>query len=91
MKKIFLYEDSFLLTFLLCSLVALMFSVSVDVFVLRQDCLSLSEVSHNRPSLAAAAWRLTETDATSLRNISGLCQADPASTGPRNSSIRENA
>ncbi len=71
-----------------------MFFGSVDVIVplsvsKRQDCLSLCEVSHNRLRLAAAAWRLTETDATSLRNISGLCQADPASTGPRKSSIRK--
>lgn len=70
-----------------------MFFGSVDVIVpssKRQDCLSLREVSHNRPRLAAAARRVTETDATSLRNISGLCRADPASTGPRKSSIREN-
>lgn len=73
----------------------LMFFGSADVFVpssvsKRDDCLSLCEVSHNRPRLAAAALRLTETDATSLRNISGLCRADPAFTGPRKSSIREN-
>lgn len=70
-----------------------MFFGSVDVIVpssKRQDWLSLREVSHNRPRLAAAARRVTETDATSLRNISGLCRADPASTGPGKSSIREN-
>lgn len=78
-------------TFSLCSLVALMLFGSVDVIVSkREDCLSLCEVSHNRPRLAAAARSLTETDATSLRNISGLYRADPASTGPRKSSIREN-
>lgn len=93
MKKISL---SFCIeTFLLCSLVALMLFGSVDVIVRapvskREDCLSLCEVSHNRPRLAAAARSLTETDATSLRNISGLYRADPASTGPRKSSIREN-
>lgn len=51
-----------------------MFSGSVDVIVhssVRRDRLSLSEVSHNRERLAAAAQRLTETDATILRNISG--------------------
>lgn len=85
----------YLLTFSQRSLVALMFFGSIDVILpssvyKRDDCLSLGEVSHNRPRLAAAAWRLTETDATSLRNISGLCRADPASTGPRKSSIREN-
>lgn len=66
-----------------------MFFGSVDVVIVpssvskRQDCLSLREVSHNRPRLVAAARRLTETDATSLRNISGLRRADPASTGPQ--------
>lgn len=55
----------------------------------RQDCLSLAEVGHNRSRLAAAMRRLTETDARSLRNISGLCRANPASAGPGRSSIRE--
>lgn len=84
---------TYLLTFSLWSLVALMFSGSVGVIVpssVRQGCLSPSEVSHSGSRLAAAARRLTETDATSLRNISGLCRANPASTGPRKSSIREN-
>ena len=68
---------------------------SVDVIVpssvsKREGCLSRCEVSHNRLCLAAAAQWLTETDATSLRNISELCRADPASSGPGKSSIREN-
>lgn len=76
-------------------MVALIFFGSVNVIVpssasKREDCLSVCEVSHNRPRLAAAARKLTKTDATSLRNISGLCRADPASAGPRKSSIREN-
>lgn len=89
-------EDVHLLQLLcvmsLCVLVGLMFSGSVGVTVppsVRQDCLSLAEVGHNRSRLAAAMRRLTETDAWSLRNISGLCQANPASTGPGRSSIRK--
>lgn len=72
-----------------------MFLSSADVIVPSpvskgEDCLSLCEVSHNRPHLAAATQKLTETDATSLRNISGFCRADRASRGPRKSSIRKN-
>lgn len=84
------------LNFSLYSVVALILFGTVDVIVpssasKSEDRLSFCDVSHNRPHLAPAAWKLTKTDATSLKNISGLCRADPASTGPRNSSIRENS
>ncbi|KAF0034816.1 hypothetical protein F2P81_012574 [Scophthalmus maximus] len=49
----------------------------------REDCLSLCEVGRNRPRLAAAARWLTETDAASLRNISGLRRAGPGFRGPQ--------
>lgn len=52
--------------------------------------LSLNSATTGRRLAAAALRKLTETDGASLRNISGLRQADPASMGPRKSSIREN-